>query len=76
VSSLVPDEHRGRAQGVFQSLSNGAVFLAGLWAGVTWGLGPGGGVVPLAVSGVLGLLAGLTLVIGRDRITGRPVPLA
>ncbi len=54
VSTLVPDEHRGRAQGVFQSLSNGAVFVAGLWAGLTWTLGPGGGVVPLLVSGVLG----------------------
>jgi MFS family permease len=70
VSTLVPDEHRGRAQGVFQSLSNGAVFVAGLWAGLTWTLGPGGGVVPLLVSGVLGLLAALALVIGRHRITG------
>jgi MFS family permease len=72
VSSLVPDEHRGRAQGVFQSLSNGAVFVAGLWAGLAWGAGPGGGVVPLAVSGVLGLLAGLVLVVGRHRVTGAP----
>ena len=70
VSTLVPDEHRGRAQGVFQSLSNGAVFVAGLWAGLTWTLGPGGGVVPLLVSGVLGLLAALALVIGRHRVTG------
>ena len=70
VSTLVPDEHRGRAQGVFQSLSNGAVFVAGLWAGLTWALGPGGGVVPLLVSGVLGLLAALALVIGRHRVTG------
>ena len=76
ISSLVPDEHRGRAQGVFQSLSNGAVFLAGLWAGLTWTLGPGGGVVPLLVSGVLGLLAGAVLVVGRHRVTGAPVVLA
>ena len=41
ISSLVTDEHRGRAQGVFQSLTNGAVFVAGLWAGLTWTLGPG-----------------------------------
>ena len=76
ISSLVNDEHRGRAQGVFQSLSNGAVFVAGLWAGLTWTLGPGSGVVPLLVSGVLGLVAGLVLVIGRHRITGAVVPLA
>ena len=68
VSHLVPDEHRGRAQGVFQSLSNGAVFVAGLWAGLAWTLGPGHGVVPLAVSGALGLVAGLALLVGRDRL--------
>ena len=76
ISSLVTDEHRGRAQGVFQSLTNGAVFVAGLWAGLTWTLGPGSGVVPLVVSGVLGLVAGLVLVIGRHRVTGAVVPLA
>jgi MFS family permease len=70
ISTLVPDEHRGRAQGVFQSLSNGAVFVAGLWAGLTWTLGPGGGVVPLLVSGVLGLLAAVALVVGRHRVVG------
>ena len=68
ISHLVPDEHRGRAQGVFQSLSNGAVFVAGLWAGLTWTLGPGAGVVPLLVSGVCALIAGVGLVIARDRL--------
>ena len=75
ISTLVPEQHRGRAQGVFQSLSNGAVFLAGLWAGLTWTLGPGQGVVPLLVSGVLGLVAGGVLMLGRHRVTGRPVPV-
>jgi MFS family permease len=75
ISALVPDEHRGRAQGVFQSLTNGAVFVAGLWAGLTWTLGPGRGVVPLLISGTLGLVAGLVLVIGRHRVTGAVVPL-
>jgi len=76
VSTLVGDELRGRAQGVFQSLSNGAVFLAGLWAGLAWAVGPGGGVVPLVISGAVGLLAGLVLVLGRHRVTGAPPPLA
>lgn len=76
ISTLVTDEHRGRAQGVFQSLSNGAVFLAGLWAGLTWTLGAGGGVVPLLVSGVVAAVAGTVLVAGRDRVTGAPAPLA
>ena len=75
VSSLVDDTHRGRAQGVFQSLSNAAVFAAGLWAGLAWGAGPGGGVVPLAVSGAVGLLAAAVLLLGRHRVTGAPTPL-
>jgi len=73
ISRLVTDEHRGRAQGVFQSLSNAAVFVAGLWAGLTWTLGPGEGVVPLTIAGVLGLVAALVLVVGRHRVTGVPV---
>jgi MFS family permease len=76
ISTLVTDQHRGRAQGVFQSLTNAAVFVAGLWAGLTWTLGPGNGVVPLLVSGSLGLVAGLVLVVGRHRVTGAVVPLA
>jgi MFS family permease len=76
ISTLVGDEHRGRAQGVFQSLSNGAVFLAGLWAGLAWALGAGGGEVPLLVSGTVGLVAGVVLVVGRHRVTGVPQPLA
>jgi MFS family permease len=76
ISTLVEDEHRGRAQGVFQSLNNGAVFVAGLWAGLLWTVGPGGGVVPLLVSGALALVAGLVLVTGRHRVTGAPVTLA
>jgi MFS family permease len=70
ISSLVTDEHRGRAQGVFQSLTNGAVFVAGVWAGLTWTLGPGGGVVPLLVSGLLGAVGGLVLMVGRHSVTG------
>ncbi|MFC6239202.1 MFS transporter [Longivirga aurantiaca] len=76
ISTLVGDEHRGRAQGVFQSLSNAAVFLAGLWAGLLWAVGPGDGVLPLLVSGAVGLAAGAVLVIGRHRVTGVPQPLA
>ncbi len=76
ISTLVGDEHRGRAQGVFQSLSNGAVFVAGLWAGLLWAVGPGDGVLPLLVSGAVGLAAGAVLVVGRHRVTGVPQPLA
>jgi len=57
VSALVPDAVRGRAQGYFQALGNGAVFAAGLWAGLMWNAGSGQGVVPLQVSGVCGVVA-------------------
>lgn len=57
VSALVPDEHRGRAQGVVQAFASGAVLVAGLWAGALWSTGPGDGTVPLVASGTVGLLA-------------------
>ena len=69
VSSLVPDEHRGRAQGVFQMLMNGAILSAGLWAGLLWTAGPGGGTVPLLVSGGAGLVAAVLLLTLRRRLT-------
>ena len=68
VSTLVPDDRRGRAQGVFQALTSGSVLLAGLWAGLIWNLGPGAGVLPLLVSGAGSLLAAITLVVLRVRV--------
>jgi len=68
VSSLVPSDLRGRAQGVFQALGNGAVFVAGLWAGLLWTVGPGGGVVPLLVSGSVAIVAGAYLIARRKSL--------
>lgn len=65
VSSLVPDAHRGRAQGVYQALVSGAVLVAGLWAGLLWTAGPGSGTVPLLVSGIAALGAALAMIILR-----------
>jgi MFS family permease len=65
ISTLVPDEHLGRAQGVFQALSSGAIFFAGLWAGLLWEAGTGGGVVPLLISGACALVAALAMVTTR-----------
>ncbi|MEI7547842.1 MAG: MFS transporter, partial [Actinomycetota bacterium] len=53
IASLVPHEHLGRAQGTFQALNNGAVLTAGVWAGLTWKLGAGDGVVPLVAAGAV-----------------------
>lgn len=65
ISHLVPDEHRGRAQGVFQGLMSGSVLLAGLWAGLSWNAGPGDGVLPLLIAGAVALLAGVAMVLTR-----------
>jgi MFS family permease len=68
ISGLVPSAHRGRAQGVFQGLSAGALLVAGLWAGLLWTLGPGGGVVPLLISGTAALVAAGALAGARHRL--------
>jgi MFS family permease len=72
ISTLVPDAHRGRAQGVFQSLASGAVLCAGLWAGLLWEAGPGDGVLPLLVSGTAALLAAAALAGGHRRLAPAP----
>ncbi|MFA7324209.1 MAG: MFS transporter, partial [Candidatus Nanopelagicales bacterium] len=65
ISSLVTDEHRGRAQGVYQALTNGSIFIAGLWAGLMWTLGDGNGVIPLLLSGSVALIAALVMATAR-----------
>ena len=62
----------GRAQGVFQSLNNGAVLLAGLWAGALWKVGSGNGRVPLVASGAVAAVAAIAMFVvalnGRRRV--------
>ncbi len=67
VSGTVGATLRGRAQGVYQSLGNGAVFLAGLWGGLLWTAGPGSGVVPLVVAGAVALAAAVLLAVAGRR---------
>jgi MFS family permease len=62
VSSLVPDELRGRAQGVYQGLNSAAVLLAGTWAGLLWSVGPGQGRIPLLIAGAVALMAGVAMI--------------
>lgn len=65
VSTLAPDEAQGWAQGLFQGVTGGAIFVAGLWAGLAWNLGQGAGAVPLFISGVVGLVVAVLLSSGR-----------
>lgn len=62
ISSLVLEDLRGRAQGVFQMLTSGAILLAGLWSGLLWSLGAGAGTIPLAISGVGAAVAAIILI--------------
>lgn len=67
IASLVPREHLGRAQGTFQALNSGAVLVAGVWAGLSWRIGPGSGVVPLVLAGSVAFVAAAAMVIGALR---------
>jgi MFS family permease len=68
ISGLVPATMRGRAQGLFQGLSSGAVLVASLWAGLAWNTGPGQGVVPLTVAGAVAALAAAWMLLAGRRL--------
>ncbi len=58
ISTLVPAEAHGRAQGLFQSLSGAGVLIAGIWAGLAWN---GDGRIPLLISAGTALTLALAL---------------
>jgi MFS family permease len=71
IAALVPDRHLGRAQGIFQGLMSGAVLFAGLWAGLLWSAGGGGGRVPLVLSGVGALASAAAIIAVRIAVSVR-----
>ncbi len=77
ISSLVGQDLQSSAQGVFQGATGFAVLAAGLWAGFAWGAD---GTVPLLVSGVVGAVFAMVLlvtaVVGRQTKGGAPTPVA
>jgi len=58
VAALAPADGQGRAQGLYQGLTGGAVLLAGIWAGFAWGAS---GTTPLLLAGGVGLLLAVAL---------------
>lgn len=58
ISTLVPDDQQGSAQGLYQGATGAAILLAGLWAGLTWGTD---GHTPLLISGAAALALAATL---------------
>jgi MFS family permease len=69
IASLAPPDRLGWAHGVSQACTSGAVLVAGIWAGLAWSSGPGGGVVPLLVAGTVALVAAPALALARGRLT-------
>lgn len=69
VVGLVDRAHVGRAQGAFQGLFNGAVLVAGVWAGLLWEVGPGDGRVPLVISGSIAAVSAVWMLNGRRNAT-------
>ncbi|MFM7756252.1 MAG: MFS transporter [Actinomycetota bacterium] len=67
IATLVPKRRLGRAQGLYQALNNGAILVAGLWAGLLWNVGSGAGRVPLLVSGAVGAFAAVFVGSGMFR---------
>ena len=66
VSHTVPKTMHGRAQGVFQSLSGGAILIAGIWAGLLWSKGANHGALPMAIAGALAGIGGIALLLTRS----------
>jgi hypothetical protein len=65
VSKLAPETRQLWAQSLLQGFSGFSVLAAGLWAGAIWTLGGGLGTVPLAISGVLALVAAIAMAVSR-----------
>jgi hypothetical protein len=64
ISSLVPAELQGTAQGLFQGATGGAVLVAGLWAGLAWTAGSSAGTIPLLISGIAGTVFAVVMLGG------------
>ena len=65
IASLSEDEHRGRAQGVYQASMNFAVLGAGIWGGALWSSGDIQW--PLVIAALGALIGSITLAVGHLR---------
>ncbi|CAB4600749.1 MAG: MFS transporter [Actinobacteria bacterium] len=65
IAGLSEDNHRGRAQGVYQASMNFAILGAGIWGGAMWSKGDIQW--PLIVAAIGALIGALTLAIGHLR---------
>lgn len=58
VAKIAPNDRQGSAQGLFQGVSGGAILIAGIWAGLSWGKF---GNLPLLISGVVAIFVAIAL---------------
>ena len=58
VAKIAPNDRQGSAQGHFQGVSGGAILIAGIWAGLSWGEF---GNLPLLISGVVAIFVAIAL---------------
>jgi len=65
IAGLSQDDHRGRAQGVYQASMNFAVLGAGIWGGALWS--QGSREWPLVIAGVGAVLGALAILIENVR---------
>jgi MFS family permease len=70
-SKLAPEHQQLQAQSRLQGFAGFAILLASLWAGLLWGIGPGDGVVPLAISAVVAIAAGIYIAVFTPRERAR-----
>ena len=66
VASLAGPRGQGSAQGTYQGLQGGAMLVAGVWAGLVW---RGDGVLPLLVSGGVGVFLAAALLVAGSRLS-------
>ena len=71
-SKLAPEHQQLQAQSRLQGFGGFAVLLASIWAGLLWGAGPGDGAVPLAVSAVIAIAAGIFIAVFTPRKRVQP----
>lgn len=71
-SKLAPEHQQLQAQSRLQGFGGFAVLLASIWAGLLWGAGPGDGVVPLAVSAIVAIAAGIFIAVFTPRKRVQP----
>jgi MFS family permease len=64
IADLSPDDRLGTGLGTYQALTGAGALVAGIWAGLAWG---GDGRVPLIVSGAVGAVVAIALLLRGAR---------